>query len=48
MEKIEHLFEKVKRDKTQAKKLKEELDRWKLYELYEHRFLALFKGKNEE
>ena len=43
MDKIERLFDEVKLDKTKANKLKEELDRWKLYELYEHRFLGLFK-----
>lgn len=48
MDKIEKLFEEVKRDKSKASKLKEELDRWKLYELYEHRFLDLFKGKENE
>jgi proteasome assembly chaperone (PAC2) family protein len=48
MDKIERLFEEVKRDKTRAKRLKEELDRWKLYELYEHRFLDLFKDKDKE
>lgn len=48
MEKIERLFEEVKRDKSQANKLKEELDRWKLYELYEHRFLDLFKDKDDK
>lgn len=45
MDKIENLFNDVKNDKTKAPKLKEELDRWKLYELYEHRFLGLFKDK---
>ncbi len=48
MDKIEQLFNDVKRDKSQANKLKEELDRWKLYELYEHRFLDLFKDNDEE
>ncbi len=47
MEKIERLFDEVKRDKTKAGKLKEELDRWKLYELYEHRFLSLFKDEDD-
>jgi predicted ATP-grasp superfamily ATP-dependent carboligase len=43
MDKIERLFEEVKKDKSKASILKKELDRWKLYELYEHRFLNLFK-----
>lgn len=43
MDKIERLFEVVKRDRTKAPELKKELDRWNLYELYEHRFLDLFK-----
>ena len=45
MDKIEKLFDEVKKDKSKANKLKEELDRWKLYELYEHRFLGLFKDE---
>jgi len=48
MDKIEKLFEEVKQDKSKAGKLKEELDRWKLYELYEHRFLDLFKDDDEK
>jgi predicted ATP-grasp superfamily ATP-dependent carboligase len=43
MDKIERLFEEVKRDRSKAPILKKELDRWKLYELYEHRFLNIFK-----
>jgi hypothetical protein len=43
MDKIERLFDDVKRDRTMAAELKKELDRWNLYELYEHRFLDLFK-----
>ncbi len=46
MDKIERLFNEVKKDKTRANKLKEELDRWKLFELYEHRFLDLFKDED--
>ena len=49
MEKIEKLFEKAKSDRQAATELKQELDRWNLYELYENRFLDLFdedrKGK---
>jgi len=43
MDKIEQLFDEVKKDRSKAPVLKKELDRWKLYELYEHRFLGLFK-----
>ena len=43
MEKIEILFKEVEADKSKATLLKEELDRWKLYELYEDRFLNLFR-----
>ena len=42
-EHIEQLFEKAKKDKTIAHKLKEELDRWDLFKEYEDRFLDLFK-----
>ncbi len=45
MEKIERLFDDVKNDHSKATKLKEELDRWKLYELYEHRFLDIFNDE---
>ncbi len=43
MDRIETLFGEVKKDRSKAPQLKKELDRWKLYELYEHRFLGLFK-----
>jgi predicted ATP-grasp superfamily ATP-dependent carboligase len=43
MEKIERLFQDVQNDRTHAKNLKKELDRWNVYELYEDRFLKLFK-----
>lgn len=42
-ERIEHLFYEVKRDRKKAYMLKEELDRWGLFEAYEDRFLDLFK-----
>ncbi|MGM0444614.1 MAG: PAC2 family protein [Fibrobacterota bacterium] len=45
MDKIEKLFDEVKKDRDKAPQLKRELDRWNLYELYEHRFLNLFKDK---
>ncbi len=43
MNRIEKLFEEAARDRKKATELKKELDRWKLYELYENRFLDLFK-----
>jgi uncharacterized protein len=43
MEKIEALFLKAKSDRSAATQLKEELDRWNLFELYEDRFLDLFE-----
>jgi predicted ATP-grasp superfamily ATP-dependent carboligase len=43
MEKIEKLFGEVKQDRSKAPVLKDELDRWNLYELYEDRFLDLFR-----
>ena len=43
MEKIEKLFEKAKSNRQAATELKQELDRWNLYELYENRFLDLFE-----
>lgn len=46
MKRIEKLFEEAKTDKKVAHKLKEELDRWSLYQLYEDKFLDLFKGAN--
>jgi hypothetical protein len=48
MDKIEKLFSEAENDRSKAYKLKEELDRWKIYELYEHRFLNLFKNKDIE
>jgi len=42
-EKIEKLFEEAGKDKSRAKDLKKELDRWDLYKLYEDRFLDLFR-----
>ncbi len=45
MEKIESLFKevKMKRSKEKAAQLKKELDHWNLYNLYEDRFLGLFR-----
>lgn len=45
MNKIEKLFHEAKKDKSKATILKEELDRWNLFELYENRFLDLFEDK---
>ncbi|MEO0085192.1 MAG: PAC2 family protein [candidate division WOR-3 bacterium] len=39
---IEELFEEVQHDRSKAALLKQELDRWGLFELYEDRFLDLF------
>jgi hypothetical protein len=47
MKKIEKLFEEAKQDKQKAYKLKEELDRWNLYNLYEDRFLDLFRKEDQ-
>jgi hypothetical protein len=43
MEKVEKLFKEALADRAKAIVLKEELDRWDLYKLYEDRFLDLFK-----
>ncbi|MCX7726516.1 MAG: PAC2 family protein [Chitinispirillaceae bacterium] len=43
MEKIEKLFQEAAKDREKAAELKKELDRWNLFELYENRFLDLFK-----
>lgn len=45
MERIEHLFQVATKDRERAAELKKELDRWKLFELYEDRFLDIFKDK---
>lgn len=45
MDKIERLFQETALDRDKAPELKAELDRWKLYELYENRFLDLFRDK---
>lgn len=47
MDKIEKLFEKVAKDRSKAGELKDELVRWNLYELYEKRFLDLFKNDED-
>ena len=45
MARIERLFRELaqKKDKARALELKAELDKWGLYEIYEKRFLNLFK-----
>ena len=50
MLRIEQLFAELagEKSKEKAAKLKEELDRWNLYDLYEDRFLDLFKDGNDE
>jgi hypothetical protein len=47
MDKIERMFSEVADDKSKAPQLKDELVRWNLYELYEKRFLDLFKRNRE-
>ncbi len=48
MRRIEQLFQQVTRDRNKAPQLKEELDRWGLYELYEDRFLDLFRDLGDK
>ncbi|MCK5533770.1 PAC2 family protein [bacterium] len=43
IEKVEKLFQEARIDKEKAYLLKEELDRWNLYKLYEDKFLDLFR-----
>ncbi len=45
MDRIEQLFAEAATDRDKATELKNELDRWKLFELYENRFLDLFRDK---
>ena len=40
---IEELFKKVSRGEMEPRELKDELDRWGLFEEYQDRFLALFQ-----
>lgn len=47
MERIERLFDEAQRDRTKALLLKQELDRWGLFALYEDRFLDLFDNRLE-
>jgi hypothetical protein len=43
---IEELFRKVTAGQAEPSELKEELDRWNLFEAYEDRFFALFGRKH--
>lgn len=47
-EKIEKLFEEVKKDISKANELKSELDKWNVYKDYEDRFLDLFKRSKDK
>ncbi len=47
MRRIEQLFQEVASNRDKASQLKEELDRWGLYQLYEDRFLDLFRDRSE-
>ncbi len=47
MDRIERLFDEVRKDRSKGPELKRELDRWNLYHLYEHRFLDLFENGGE-
>jgi hypothetical protein len=42
---LEELFKKASRGEVEPNALKEELDRWNVFEEYEDRFLALFRKK---
>ena len=42
---IEELFREVMRGEREPKELKEELDRWDIFEDYQDRFYAIFKQK---
>ncbi len=45
LERIEQLFEEAQRDRSKAVILKQELDRWGLFRMFEDRFLDLFDKK---
>ncbi|HTW91134.1 MAG TPA: PAC2 family protein [bacterium] len=46
MQRVEQLFEEVQRDRAKATILKQELDRWGIFHLYEDRFLDLFEKQH--
>ncbi|MFW5775276.1 MAG: PAC2 family protein, partial [Chitinivibrionales bacterium] len=48
MQRIENLFEQVQKDRQKAPELKDELQRWGLFELYEDRFLDLFRDNPDD
>ena len=48
MNRLEGLFRATARNRAKAGQLKEELDRWGLYELYEDRFLDLFRNREQD
>ena len=45
MKRIDKLFKEARADRKKAHELKQELDRWNLYDMYEDRFLDLFKDR---
>ena len=45
MREIEHLFELVKKKELDPSLLKQELDKWGLFKIYEDRFLDLFRKR---
>ncbi len=47
MQRIERLFKQVKADHDRAPELKDELERWGLFDLYEDRFLDLFRENTD-
>ncbi|MFP4416047.1 MAG: PAC2 family protein [Chitinivibrionales bacterium] len=48
MKRIETLFDQVQKDRNKAPELKEELERWGLFELYEDRFLDIFRDNTDD
>ena len=46
-QRIEQLFEQVRKDRSRAVELKAELDRWGLFLEYEDRFLDMFRREQE-
>lgn len=46
MRRVEQLFEEVEQDRSRAPQLKQELDRWGLFHVYEDRFLDLFDRRH--
>ncbi len=48
LQRVEQLFEEAQRDRAKATILKQELDRWGLFHLYEDRFLDLFEKQRRQ